>query len=644
MRRSGIALVQSLSLAFMISARLPASGVRAAGAPEPPMLELDSVKTLLMDPNGVALNDLAMRPVLNRSDSLRLTRVESVLREPFRLEDVAEDLLARTAADSSRSGMPINPDSLWPLLDVPPYQPNHPGGATAMPDSPASAAGSARPNDSASALASAAMAFKPEQALADIREGLREHTSGLAKAEQEFLYREAPALFLQKEEDTLRSPIENEIRRLEDDARTHRIMELAERLHWIGLTRASAAAWRLESWLIESFRKGEGPAAIKKLKKAAGKDFPVHVGTPGSDRNVVGSGIWIDPGGDDEYVFIGPGKPGSFTLIVDAGGDDIYRSKDSLQQSAGNMGIGLIADLSGSDRYLGADFAYGSAEFGYASLFDAGGHDYYEGRCASLGFGFFGIGVLQDESGNDVYSASLMSQGAGSTKGAGLILDRAGDDRYLARPTFKDDLRYSDHYIQMVQGFGTGFSPDFPGGIGLLRDGSGNDFYLADIFGQGSAYWYALGLLIDEGGDDKYQAHQYAQGAGVHIAIGGLFDWSGDDHYASKGVSQGCGHDYGIGYLYDRSGDDRYVATDMSQGGGSANGLGILQDAAGNDIYLTVNPDMALGHADMRRERGSFGFFLDRGGRDRFTRPQTEGAAWRVFNGKNKGNGFGLDR
>ena len=163
--------------------------------------------------------------------------------------------------------------------------------------------------------------------------------------------------------------------------------------------------------------------------------------------------------------------------MLDAGGNDLYLSKDSLQRSAGNMGVSVLADLGGSDRYLGSNFAFASAEFGYSSLFDAAGHDSYEGRCASLGFGFFGIGVLQDEGGNDVYSASLMSEGAGSTKGAGIILDRFGEDRYLARPTFKDDLRYTDHYIQMVQGFATGFSPDYPGVLLCSRAACLYSFY-----------------------------------------------------------------------------------------------------------------------------------------------------------------------
>ncbi|MDB5051752.1 MAG: hypothetical protein JWO30_4823 [Fibrobacteres bacterium] len=631
-----------LRVAAAVAGVLPLVLILTAGCESAPPLDLDSVKTFLMDPNGVTLKDLSMLPVLNRRDTLRLTRVEAVLREPFRLDEVVGDILSRTAADSLRSGMPVSPDSLWPLLDV---ESARSMDAT-VPAAPSGRKAAVPPKaDSAGGFKTAALAaFKPELALADIREGLREHTSGLTEAERNFLYREAPALFLQEEEDTALTAVQNELKRLEGDARTHRIMELAGRLKWAGLTRASAAAWRLETWLIQCFRSGEEAAAIKKLKKAGGREFPVHVGTAGADRQVVGNGIWIDPGGDDEYIFTGPGKPGGFTLVLDAGGNDIYLSKDSLQQSAGNLGVSVLADLAGSDRYLGSNFAFASAEFGFSSLFDAAGHDTYEGRCASLGFGFYGIGILQDEGGNDVYSASLMSEGAGSTKGAGIILERSGEDRYLARPTFKDDLRYTDHYIQMVQGFATGFSPDYPGGIGLLRDGGGNDIYLADIFGQGAGYWYAMGLLIDEAGDDRYSAHQYAQGAGVHIAVGGLLDFGGNDHYASKGVSQGCGHDYGFGYLFDKSGDDAYLATDMSQGGGSANGLGILQDASGDDLYETLNPEMALGHADMRRDRGSFGFFLDRGGKDRYTRAQGEGAAWRVFNGKNKGNGFGLDK
>lgn len=636
-----------------------AAAPAAQAAPAADPLELDSVKILMLDPNNVSLRDVSMLPPGARPDRFRLTRVEALLREPFRLSEVTAEIMGRTASDTGRARLPIPPDSLWPLLDAPVSSDAaaaHPapgnaavtqGSATVTPAAGPGAATAAAPTTAAKAGPVRALApdsSAPELDIALLRAGLKEHTAGLSAEEALFLYREAPGLFLQDEEDTTLTPVQMELKRLEDDGRTHRVMELADRLHREGLSRAAAAAWRVEAWLIGEVRAGRAKQAAAVLKRAGGNDIPVHLGGPGADRHTVGQGIWIDPGGDDEYVFKGPGKPGGFTMVVDGGGDDLYVSKDSLDLGAGNLGVSLVADLAGSDRYLGRNFAWGSALFGYASVFDAAGHDSYEGRCASLGFGFFGIGVLQDESGNDVYTASLLSQGAASTRGLGALLDRSGDDRYLARPTFKDDLRYSDHYIQMVQGFGTGFSPDYGGGIGLLRDGAGNDAYLADIFGQGSAYWYALGLLIDESGDDRYEAHQYAQGAGVHIAVGAALDFGGNDQRASKGVSQGCGHDYGFGYLYDRGGDDNYFAVDMSQGAGSANGLGIMQDGSGNDFYVTANPEMALGHADLRRDRGSFGFFLDRGGKDKYTRPRSDGAAWRVSDGKLKGNGFGLDK
>ncbi len=584
------------------------------------VLELDSVRAYLMEPNGVFPQDINLYPPGSKAPAFQLSRVEKVLHQPLLLDSVAADILVRTSPSTAMQ-LPLAPDSIWALIDVP--------------------TGS-NPSVSSQDIAQ----LQPQKLIQTIQKGLRAHTANLNDSEKKVLYQEASGLFLQEEEDTALSPIEGELRRLENEARIHRLMELAGRLQWPGLVEAASAAWQLEVWILRSVQIIGVEATVAKLKRATvgNQDFPIHQGSLGPDRHQADRGIWIDPGGDDEYHLKGVGEPGAFLLIVDLGGNDLYISKDSLSRSAGNMGIELIADLKGNDRYLGANFAFGSTLFGYASLFDLAGHDTYEGRCASLGFGFFGLGIVEDQAGNDVYSASLMSQGVGSTKGIGLLLDRNGNDQYLARPTFKDDLRYTDHNIHMMQGFASGFTPDYAGGIGLLRDGAGNDTYIADIFGQGSAYWYALGLLIDESGDDSFSAYQYAQGAGVHIAVGALLDLGGNDRYASKGVSQGCGHDLGFGLLYDRIGNDTYLATDMSQGAGSANGLGILQDALGNDIYESINLDMTLGHADMRRDRGSFGFFLDGGGMDRYRRSTGDGTAWRVFNGKTKGNGYGLDK
>ena len=593
-------------------------------------LELDSVRTYIMEPNGINPRDIDLYPPKANADAFPLSRVNAILHSPFILDSVTTEILRRTSADSLLSNFPLSPDSIWPLLDV-----TVPVRAPFL-----------KP-DAKGFLAKGLEDFRPEDAMATIQTGLQTHTAGLTEAEKQTLFEETSGLFLQEEEDTARTAIEGELVRLKEEERIHRVMNLSGKLNVSGLVAASEASWRLECWILYSLKTNGVDWTVAKLKKAAGgfkEEFPIHLGSKKDELHRVDHGIWIDPGGNDDYTIVGEGKRGKFLLIVDLGGNDLYRSKDSLNLSSGNMGIQLIADIAGNDHYLGENFSFGSTLFGYASVFDAKGQDVYEARCASLGFAFFGIGMIEDESGSDVYSASLMSEGAGSTKGAGFLLDRSGNDQYLARPTFRDELRYTDHNIHMVQGFATGFSPNYSGGIGLLRDGAGNDLYVADIFGQGSAYWYALGLLIDEAGDDRYDAYQYAQGAGVHIAIGALLDFGGNDHYASKGVSQGCGHDLGFGLLYDRIGNDNYFATDMSQGAGSANGLGILQDALGNDIYESINLEMALGHADMRRDRGSFGFFLDQQGKDRYRPQHADGKAWRIFNGKTKGNGFGLDR
>lgn len=59
------------------------------------------------------------------------------------------------------------------------------------------------------------------------------------------------------------------------------------------------------------------------------------------------------------------------------------------------------------------------------------------------------------------------------------------------------------------------------GGIGLLAEHGGGDHYVSDVYGQGSAYWYAIGVLLDRGGRDFYQVYNYGQGEGATAATGG---------------------------------------------------------------------------------------------------------------------------
>ena len=85
--------------------------------------------------------------------------------------------------------------------------------------------------------------------------------------------------------------------------------------------------------------------------------------------------------------------------------------------------------------------------------------------------------------------------------------------------------------MSFAQGAAFGFRTRLAGGIGILRDDAGNDMYEAQMFAQGTGYYYGIGLAWDLAGDDQWRAVRYAQGNGVHEAVGVLRDEAGDDTY-----------------------------------------------------------------------------------------------------------------
>jgi len=328
--------------------------------------------------------------------------------------------------------------------------------------------------------------------------------------------------------------------------------------------------------------------------------------------------IIVDLGGDDIYRGQVAVSRGGLSLVLDLDGDDSYRSVDDIGPAATVCGLSLLMDLAGDDRYEGDFASLGAALGGLALLVDQGGDDRYLGDTFTQGAGSLGVGLLVDAEGHDLYQCGLYGQGFGHVGGLGLLQDASGQDQYLMQPRYVDQIRYEDHHLTLGQGFGYGLRPDLSGGIGLLHDGGGNDLYSADIYGQGAAYWWALGALVDRGGHDRYLAWQYAQGAGVHLAAGILLDDAGMDVYQSRGVSQGCGHDLALGWLLDRAGEDSYEAWDLSQGAGNANGAGLLTDLAGEDLYAMRGPGKPRSYGDPRRRTGSLGLFYDGQGRDHY--------------------------
>jgi hypothetical protein len=375
------------------------------------------------------------------------------------------------------------------------------------------------------------------------------------------------------------------------------------------------AAQGYEAWLKKIPRQSQNvPGVSGNILYCMEYEFgEVIVGDTGKNIYTKDFAVIIDLGGDDIYQC---GRQTSMLhLIVDRAGEDVYEAED-YALACGYFGVSILLDEQGDDVYRAENYSLGCGVFGLGWLIDQAGSDMYFGDTFTQGAGGFGLGILSDNEGNDLYQGALYAQGFASTYGIGILADDTGNDQYIILEKYTDEIRYLDHYLSLSQGFSIGFRPDLSGGIGLLLEGEGNDYYLSDIFAQGAAYWYGIGAIVDNAGNDAYVSYQYGQGSGVHIAIGALVDKAGDDNYVSKGVSQGCGHDLAFGVLYDISGDDSYVAFDLSQGAGNANGIGLLVDESGDDAYAVKREQNTQGYGDFRREYGSVGLLIDIRGKD----------------------------
>jgi hypothetical protein len=352
----------------------------------------------------------------------------------------------------------------------------------------------------------------------------------------------------------------------------------------------------------------------------------------------------IDGGGNDRYEFSGNPDGYPLAVIVDFAGDDQYVSKDSTVPGIGGavLGMSILVDLAGKDKYEGVNVAQGGAIFGVGVVQDGNGDDVYSARTFAQGGGTFGVGILTDSAGVDSLYCLQKSQGFGYTRGCGVLVNSEGNDKYVA-----DDVNIvhpssqtAEHNSSYAQGFGFGKRADYidghswAGGAGILCDLAGDDTYSAGLFAQGCAYWHALGMLLDGSGDDTYNGIWYVQGSGAHFGVGYLDDFAGNDRYtATHNMAIGAGHDFTVGYLNERAGNDTYTVPNLSLGGGNDAGIGIFHDHSGDDVYNTKG-GTTLGRANattwgVRLFLRCFGLFVDGGGRDTYTESwSANGSRW----------------
>ncbi|MDP8226463.1 MAG: HEAT repeat domain-containing protein [Candidatus Celaenobacter polaris] len=304
-----------------------------------------------------------------------------------------------------------------------------------------------------------------------------------------------------------------------------------------------------------------------------GGDDVYHNNAGGCRSSFEEIAVCIDHGGNDRYEtpndlyvqgfgFLGCG------FLADFKGNDIYDAKH-FAQGSGVCGVGVLWDGSGFDTYSAHAFCQGAGMFGLGMLLDDSGEDLY--NCATLGQGgatTLGMGILSDLNGDDRYYlaideskdklGNLAGYGQGGALsfrnypwrkkltaygGAGLLFDADGNDRYWT----KGWCDQGSSYIMS---------------LGALVDQSGNDHYTANT-GQGSGIHITNAILIDKDGHDIYEGGFRAGGSGGDRSAGFFIDYAGNDIYRSRTSSYGTGvKPMSYSLFIDYKGEDTYICSE----------------------------------------------------------------------------------
>ncbi|MCD6328815.1 MAG: HEAT repeat domain-containing protein, partial [Candidatus Cloacimonetes bacterium] len=200
-------------------------------------------------------------------------------------------------------------------------------------------------------------------------------------------------------------------------------------------------------------------------------------------------------------------------MLLDDAGEDFYNCATLGQGGATTLGMGILSDLNGDDKY-------------YLAI------DESEDKLGNLA-GYGQGGALSFR--NYPWNKKLTAYG-----GAGLLFDASGNDRYWA----KGWCDQGGSYIMS---------------LGALVDAQGNDHYTANT-GQGSGIHITNAILIDKSGHDIYEGGFRAGGSGGDRSSGFLIDYSGNDCYTSHTSSYGTGgKPMSYSLFIDYEGEDTYI-------------------------------------------------------------------------------------
>lgn len=278
---------------------------------------------------------------------------------------------------------------------------------------------------------------------------------------------------------------------------------------------------------------GVGLAGVGLLLDLAGNDR--YEGSRFTQGAAVGGiGLLLDSAGRDVYegwgYALGFGGPLGVGALIDAAGDDDYRCGGRLPSAYNEAEAPGVAPDDPRFQYdcLGLGTGAGtrvhvpqpeprgrSLAGGVGLLLDLSGNDRYRGANFSLGAGyFFGAGLALDLAGDDEREVARYGLAAGAHQALGLFVDYGGRDLYRSTGPVYDGGAAWDGSVMLA-----------------VDAGPEDDRYeLERAGGLGQADLRAWGLFIEQGGRDRY-ATPIGMGWASPGGLGAFFDLAGEDDY-----------------------------------------------------------------------------------------------------------------
>jgi len=348
----------------------------------------------------------------------------------------------------------------------------------------------------------------------------------------------------------------------------------------------------------------------------------------------------IDLGGENTYYDGTVSIERPLLVNVNLGGRNVYQSSKPAVQGGSILGVSMIVNTEGGNRYDANDLAQASTIGGVGIIVEFGGQNTYRGVRRVQAQAIGGVGIIINHGGGNSYHAGMWGQGLGGPLGFGLLDDIQGNDHYYLGGLYINSYKSEQNtpgYEGFGQGLGAGIRQVACGGIGMLLNGGGHSTYEFDYLSHGGGYWCGLGFARDFGGyskrlicrknfygGDRTESlfQRFGCGWGCHYAQGFCFDDKGHSTFEGTIMGSGMGWDCSLGALCVFGGDNHFeAANSLVQACGAQGSVGILyQYGDGSDFkgYGQGYAPSNLSYHNPHECGGNFSFLVSYGSGSKF--------------------------